>query len=119
MISGLPDRPLSAAETLELSHARDDLLVIPATPDSLVGDDGTLGEITNVLVFTGSVAASLAYTDADGWTVVAKTSDLTAFEDVLNALIEFRGDSLTTEDRDEIIDTIAGAYETFEDRTIR
>jgi len=119
MISGLPDRPLSAAESVELSHARDDLLVIPATPDSLVGDDNTIGDITNVLVFAGSVVASLAYTDADGWTVVAKASDPTAFEDVLDALIEFRGDSLTDEDRDEIVDTIAGAYETFEDREIR
>jgi hypothetical protein len=40
MISGLPERPLSASETLRLSQERDDLLVIPATPDSLVGDDG-------------------------------------------------------------------------------
>lgn len=36
MISGLSDRPLSAAETPELSHERDDLPVIPAIPNSLV-----------------------------------------------------------------------------------
>lgn len=113
MIGGLPDRPLSADETLTLSHARDDLLVIPATPDSLVGNDGSLDDIRNILVFTGNVVASLAYTDEDGWTVVAKVADPSAFEDVLDALIEFREDELTDEDRDEIVETIADAYETF------
>ena len=119
MISGLPDRPLAASETLRLSHERDDLLVIPATPDSLVGGDGTLCEIRNVLVFTANVVASLAYTDADGWTVVAKTVDPPAFEVVLDSLIEFRGDSLADDDRDEIIETIAEAYETFTDRALQ
>jgi len=119
MISRLPDRPLSASETPRLSHERDDLLVIPATPDSLVGDDGLLGEIRNILVFTANVVASLAYTDADGWTVVAKANDPSDFEAVLDSLIEFRGDSLADEDRDEIVETIAEAYETFTDRTLR
>jgi len=119
MISGLPDRPLSANETLRLSHERDDLLVIPATPDSLVGGDGTLGEIRNILVFTTNVVASLAYTDADGWMVVTKTTDPSGFELVLDSLIEFRDDSLADEDRDEVVETIAEAYETFTDRTLR
>ena len=119
MIGGLPDRPLSASETLRLSHERDDLLVIPATPDSLVGDDGTLGEIRNILVFTANVVASLAYTDADSWTVVAKTADPSEFEVVLDSLIEFRDDSLADEHGDEIVETIAEAYETFTDRTLR
>ncbi|GAA0512164.1 hypothetical protein SAMN04488066_104131 [Halorubrum aquaticum] len=79
MISGLPDRPLLASETLTLSHERDNLLVIPTTPDSLVGDDGTLGGIRDILVFTANVVASLAYTDADGWTVVAKATDPSKF----------------------------------------
>ncbi len=74
MISGLPDRPLLASETLTVSHERDDLLVMPATPDSLVGDDGTLGGIRDILVFTANVVTSLAYTDPDGWTVVAKAT---------------------------------------------
>lgn len=84
MIRGLPDRPLSASETPKLSHERDDLLVIPATPDSLVGGDGTVGKIRNILVLTANVVASLAYTDTDGWTVVAKTADPSAFEVVLD-----------------------------------
>lgn len=75
MIRSLPDRPLSAAETLTASHERDDLLVIPATPDSLVSNDGSLGEIRNILVFTANVVASLAYTDADGWTVAPACED--------------------------------------------
>lgn len=118
MISGLPDRPLSATETLTVSHERDDLIIIPATPDSLVGDDGSLGEIRNILVFTGTVVASLAYKDADGWTVVSQVDDPSAFEEVLDSLIEFRGDSLADEDRDEIVETIADAYETFTDRAL-
>ncbi|WP_458190618.1 hypothetical protein [Haladaptatus sp. NG-WS-4] len=119
MIRGLPDRPLSAGEALKLSHKRDDLLVIPATPNSLIGTEGTFGDIRNLLVFTANVVASLAYTDANGWTVVAKITDPSAFEDVLDALIEFRGDSLGDEDRDEIVETIAEAYETFTNRTPR
>jgi hypothetical protein len=119
MISGLPDRPLSASETLRLSHERDDLLVIPATPDSLVGGNGTLGESRNILVFTANVVASLAYTDADGWTVVAKTADPSAVEVVLDSPIEFRVDSLADEDRDEIVEIIAEAYETFTDRALQ
>ena len=119
MISSLPDRPLSATETLTVSQERDDLLVIPATPDDLVGDEGTLGEIRNILVFTANVVASLAYTDADGWTVVAKVDDPSEFEVVLDSLIEFRDDSLADEDRDEIVETVAEAYETFTDRTLR
>ncbi|PSQ18015.1 hypothetical protein BRD00_05935 [Halobacteriales archaeon QS_8_69_26] len=119
MIRGLPDRPLSAGETLRLSHEREDLLVIPATPNSIVGDDGAFGDIGNVLVFTANIVASLAYTDGDGWTVVAKATDPSAFEDVLDSLIEFRGDSLADEDRDEIVETIAEAYETFTNRTLR
>jgi hypothetical protein len=119
MIDGFPDRPFTAIETLELSNERDDLLVIPATPSSLVGDDGSFGEIRNVLVFTTNVVASLAYTEADGWTVVAKATDPSAFEDVLDSLIEFRGDSLADDDRDEIVETIAEAYETFTNRTLR
>ena len=41
------------------------------------------------------------------------------FEIVLNSLIELRDDSLADEDRDEIVETIAEAYETFTDRTLR
>ncbi|WP_318567399.1 hypothetical protein [Salinigranum marinum] len=119
MIRGFPDRPLSAGETLTLSHARDDLLVIPATPNSLVGNDGSLDDIRNVLVFTRNVVASLAYTDAGGWTVVSKVANPSAFEDVLDSLIEFRGNSLADEDRDAIVETIAEAYETFTERTLR
>jgi hypothetical protein len=118
MISGLPDRPLSASETLRVSQERDDLLVIPATPDSLLGAHGSLDEIRNVLVFTANVVAALAYTDADGWTVVAKADDPAAFEDVLDELIDFRGDLGAGEDKDEIVRTIAEAYKTFTDRTL-
>lgn len=119
MISGLPDRPLLASETLTVSHERDDLLVMPATPDSLVGDDGTLGGIRDILVFTANVVTSLAYTDPDGWTVVAKATDPSKFEVVLDSIIEFRGDSLADEDKAEIVETIAEAYETFTERTPR
>jgi hypothetical protein len=117
MIRGFPDRPLSAGETLGPSHERDDPLVIPATPDSLVGDDGSFGEIGNVLVFTATVVAALAYTDADGWRVMAEVGDPAAFEDVLDRLVEFRGDDIGGDDGDEIVETVAETYETFTNRT--
>lgn len=93
--------------------------MIPATPDSLVGASGSLDDIRNVLVFTATVVASLAYTDTEGWSVVTKEDDPSAFEDVLDSLIEFRGDSLADEHRDDIVETIADAYETFTERTVQ
>jgi len=49
---------------------------------------------------------------------VANASDPSAFEDALDSLVEYRGDSLTEDDRDEIVETIVGAYETFVNRTL-
>lgn len=118
MISGLPDRPLSASETLRLSKERDDLLVIPATPDSLIGAHGSLDEIRNVLVFTETIVAALAYTDADGWTLVTKADDPAAFEDVLDELMDFRDGLGEGENKAKIVETISEAYETFTDRTL-
>ena len=115
MFSALPNRPLTVRETLTLSQDNADLLMFPATPDSLAQNDESPEQVFDLLIFTQNLVAGLAY-DAENetWSVLAKNDDPTSFENVLDAVVEHCDYQVSDEDRANMTQTIRDAYETFD-----
>lgn len=115
MFSALPNRPLTVRETLTLSQDNADLLMFPATPDSLARNDESPKQVFDLLIFTQNLVAGLAY-DAENetWSVLAKNDDPTSFENVLDAVVEHCDYQVSDEDRASMTQTIRDAYETFD-----
>jgi len=115
MFSALPNRPLTVRETLTLSQDNADLLMFPATPDSLARNDESPEQVFDLLIFTQNLVAGLAYdVENETWSVLAKNDDPTSFENVLDAVVEHCDYQVSDEDRASMTQTIRDAYETFD-----
>lgn len=103
MISSLPDRPLSPAETVNTSKRTSRFLMLPATPNSMFEGD-QLTDVRDLLIVTENALTVLAYEQADGWVVVARFDDTPKFDEAVAAINDYRAYALSDDDRALIVE---------------
>lgn len=106
MMSSLPDRPLSPAETVNTSHSKSDFLMLPAIPDSMFEGE-ELTDVRDLLIITEEVIAVLVYEGDAGWETLVRFEDRSQVGQAVRELIDHRHYDTSQDD----IETIVREYE--------